>query len=120
VNFNVTCIRDVGHVHTRRVEAARLRLDIQFLSARCEHLLWAWLVDAQVDGGDIHMQQRKDEIAAKRARLAELKKQRELRQQDFGASRQSVGTQDEVTLLISPDFVSTDCLRIDCHEVSHP
>jgi dynein intermediate chain len=41
------------------------------------------------------MQQRKDEILAKRAKLAELKKQRELRQKEF-TSRTSVGDASEV------------------------
>lgn len=36
-------------------------------------------------------QARKDEIQAKKARLAELKKQRELRQKEFSSNRQSVG-----------------------------
>ncbi|KAJ5312310.1 hypothetical protein PENANT_c011G00790 [Penicillium antarcticum] len=44
------------------------------------------------------MQQRKDEILAKRAKLAELKKQRELRQKEF-TSRTSVGDASEI---ISP------------------
>ena len=39
------------------------------------------------------MQQRKDEILAKRAKLAELKKQRELRQKEF-TSRTSVDTSE--------------------------
>ncbi|CAG8196613.1 unnamed protein product [Penicillium salamii] len=41
------------------------------------------------------MQQRKDEILAKRAKLAELKKQRELRQKEF-TSRTSVGDASEI------------------------
>ena len=41
------------------------------------------------------MQQRKDEILAKRAKLAELKKQRELRQKEF-TNRTSVGDASEV------------------------
>ncbi|KAI9819491.1 MAG: hypothetical protein M1827_006939 [Pycnora praestabilis] len=45
------------------------------------------------------MQQRKDEILAKKAKLAELKRQRELRQKEFSASRQSTGDASE---LISP------------------
>jgi len=36
------------------------------------------------------MQQRKDEILAKKAKLADLKRQRELRQQEFSASRQTI------------------------------
>jgi len=38
------------------------------------------------------MQQRRDEIQAKKAKLAELKRQRELRQQEFSASRQSLSS----------------------------
>lgn len=42
------------------------------------------------------MQQRKDEILAKKAKLAELKRQRELRARDVSSSRQSVGSPSEV------------------------
>lgn len=42
------------------------------------------------------MQQRKNEILAKRAKLAELKKQRELRQKEFTNTRNSVGDASEV------------------------
>jgi dynein intermediate chain, cytosolic len=42
------------------------------------------------------MQQRKDEILAKKAKLAELKRQRELRQREFSANRQSLGDASEV------------------------
>ncbi|KAI9654999.1 MAG: hypothetical protein M1829_000717 [Trizodia sp. TS-e1964] len=45
------------------------------------------------------MQQRKDEILAKKAKLAELIRQRELREKEFSASRQSIGDASE---LISP------------------
>ncbi len=37
------------------------------------------------------MQSRKDEILAKKAKLAELKRQKELRQQEFSAIRESPG-----------------------------
>ena len=37
------------------------------------------------------MQARKDEILAKKAKLAELKRQRELRQKEFNQSRASIG-----------------------------
>lgn len=37
------------------------------------------------------MQQRRDEILAKKAKLAELKRQRELRAKDSSSSRQSLG-----------------------------
>ena len=43
------------------------------------------------------MQQRKNEILAKRAKLAELKKQRELRQKEFTNTRNSVGDVSEVS-----------------------
>jgi dynein intermediate chain len=36
------------------------------------------------------LQSRKDEILAKKAKLAELKKQRELRQKEFTSNRQSL------------------------------
>ncbi|KAJ5092170.1 hypothetical protein NUU61_007040 [Penicillium alfredii] len=42
------------------------------------------------------MQQRKNEILAKRAKLAELKKQRELRQKEFTNTRTSVGDASEI------------------------
>jgi len=42
------------------------------------------------------VQQRKNEILAKRAKLAELKKQRELRQKEFTNTRNSVGDASEV------------------------
>ncbi|PGH08289.1 hypothetical protein AJ80_07885 [Polytolypa hystricis UAMH7299] len=45
------------------------------------------------------MQQRKDEILAKRAKLAELKRQRELRQREFSQNRQSIG---EASDIVSP------------------
>jgi dynein intermediate chain len=38
------------------------------------------------------MQQRRDEILAKKAKLAELKRQRELRAKESSASRQSLGS----------------------------
>ncbi|KAJ5392264.1 hypothetical protein N7509_007754 [Penicillium cosmopolitanum] len=42
------------------------------------------------------MQQRKNEILAKRAKLAELKKQRDLRQREFTTNRNSVGDASEI------------------------
>lgn len=42
------------------------------------------------------MQQRKEEILAKRAKLAELKRQRELRQQEFTQTRANSGDASEV------------------------
>lgn len=43
------------------------------------------------------MQARKDEILAKKAKLAELKRQRELRQREFNQNRVSIGDASEVT-----------------------
>ena len=51
------------------------------------------------------MQQRKEEILAKRAKLAELKKQRELltqRQRDFTAGRQSLDASEVAFSLPNP------------------
>ncbi|TVY78350.1 Cytoplasmic dynein 1 intermediate chain [Lachnellula suecica] len=42
------------------------------------------------------MQQRRDEILAKKAKLAELKRQRELRARDVSASRQSIGSPSDI------------------------
>lgn len=42
------------------------------------------------------MQQRKDEILAKKAKLAELKRQRELRQKEFNQNRHSIGDSSDV------------------------
>jgi dynein intermediate chain len=42
------------------------------------------------------MQQRRDEILAKKARLAELKRQREQRAREVSASRQSIGSAVDV------------------------
>ena len=42
------------------------------------------------------LQARKEEILAKKAQLAELKRQRELRQKEFSSHRQSVGEGTEV------------------------
>lgn len=48
------------------------------------------------------MQQRRDEILAKKAKLAELKRQRELRASQTSAGRQSMGSPGEVRLQASP------------------
>lgn len=45
------------------------------------------------------MQTRKDEILAKKAKLAELKRQREQRQREFSSTRQSIGEPSEVRLM---------------------
>jgi dynein intermediate chain len=42
------------------------------------------------------MQQRRDEILAKKAKLAELKRQREIRTREVSASRQSIGSSSDV------------------------
>lgn len=44
------------------------------------------------------VQARKDEILAKKAKLAELKRQRELRQKEFSNNRQSLGSVEEVSM----------------------
>jgi hypothetical protein len=44
------------------------------------------------------MQQRRDEILAKKAKLAELKRQRELRTREISSSRQSVGSSSDVNI----------------------
>ncbi|KAF2146578.1 uncharacterized protein K452DRAFT_323718 [Aplosporella prunicola CBS 121167] len=54
------------------------------------------------------MQQRRDEILAKKAKLAELKRQRELRQREFTASRQSTSEGSE---LVSPTPSRADSRR---------
>lgn len=46
------------------------------------------------------MQARKDEILAKKAKLAELKRQRELRQKEFSQNRASIGDASEVNKLV--------------------
>lgn len=46
------------------------------------------------------LQSRKEELLAKKARLAELKRQRELRQEQFAHGRQSIG--GEVCTYTSP------------------
>jgi len=48
---------------------------------------------------------RKEEILAKKAKLAELKRQRELRQKDFSSHRSSVGDATEVGFLSYSYFV---------------
>lgn len=44
------------------------------------------------------MQQRKDEILAKKAKLAELKRQREIRAKEATSSRNSIGGPSEVEI----------------------
>ena len=51
------------------------------------------------------MSSRKDELLAKKARLAELRRQRELRQEQYTSSRQSIG---EVSSRSSQTLARTD------------
>lgn len=52
------------------------------------------------------MQQRRDEILAKKAKLAELKKQRELRQSQASAGRVSLGGASDVGAVnIAPNYI---------------
>ncbi|KAH0545034.1 hypothetical protein FGG08_000805 [Glutinoglossum americanum] len=62
------------------------------------------------------MQQRKDEILAKKAKLAELKRQRELRQREFSANRQSLGDASEVNENFPPPSIAATNL----HQVVSP
>lgn len=48
------------------------------------------------------MQQRRDEILAKKAKLAELKRQRELRASQATASRQGTGSPGDVGVISLP------------------
>ena len=51
------------------------------------------------------MQQRRDEILAKKAKLAELKRQRELRAREVSVSRQSIGSgSDVIKLTLIPEL----------------
>lgn len=45
---------------------------------------------------DATLKQRRNEIQEKKAKLAELKRQRELRQREFIATRQSIGESSDV------------------------
>lgn len=58
-------------------------------------------------------QQRKAEILAKKAKLAELKRQRELRQKEFSQSRASTGDASEVST-VAPVSVYGLNIRTDC------
>lgn len=51
------------------------------------------------------MQQRRDEILAKKAKLAELKRQREMRQKEFTASRQSMSDASDVRSTRPPNLL---------------
>lgn len=53
------------------------------------------------------LQSRKDEILAKKAKLAELKRQRELRQKEFTSNRQSLDA-GEVSIIRRCDRTETD------------
>lgn len=56
------------------------------------------------------MQQRKAEILAKRAKLAELKRQRELRQHEFGQTRATSGDASEVWNTVMGDGAHCLCM----------
>lgn len=56
------------------------------------------------------MQQRKNEILAKRAKLAELKKQREIREKEFTNTRNSVGDASEVFIPHRQSYIFKDML----------
>lgn len=51
------------------------------------------------------LQSRKDEILAKKAKLAELKKQRELRQKEFTANRQSISVGEASEVCHAPRYL---------------
>lgn len=61
-------------------------------------------------GDSSTMQQRREEILAKKAKLAELKRQRELRQKEFTAHRQSIGDASEVCPLNPLNVPTADTL----------
>lgn len=65
------------------------------------------------------MQQRKAEILAKRAKLAELKRQRELRQQEFSQSRANSGDASEVGDILQhyQYFTGEPCLFNSPHQL---
>lgn len=65
------------------------------------------------------MQQRKDEILAKRAKLAELKKQRELRQKEFSHTRNSVGDASDVRSS-QVNTLRSSLIAIDCFASPKP
>lgn len=56
------------------------------------------------------MQQRRDEILAKKAKLAELKRQREMRQKEFTASRQSMSDASDVRPALRQNIPLLMCL----------
>lgn len=55
--------------------------------------------DGPIWSNMMQQQQRRDEILAKKAKLAELKRQRELRSKEISANRQSIGSSSDVSLL---------------------
>lgn len=70
------------------------------------------------------MQQRKAEILAKRAKLAELKRQRELRQKEFSQTRANTGDASEVQYRLNAlpgrVDVANSWLSVDCVACSQP
>ncbi|KAK2629447.1 hypothetical protein QTJ16_000267 [Diplocarpon rosae] len=58
------------------------------------------------------MQQRRDEILAKKAKLAELKRQRELRTREISTSRQSIGSPSDVHTLSRLPRAEVDGLQL--------
>lgn len=68
------------------------------------------------------MQQRKAEILAKRAKLSELKQQRELRQQEFSQTRANSGDASEVNPWVGPGWVLmlTGVASIGCISRAQP
>jgi hypothetical protein len=55
----------------------------------------------------LSVKQRQAEIQAKKEKLAELKRQRELRRKEFSSARQSIGDSSDVRRLCSSVFLST-------------
>lgn len=68
------------------------------------------------------MQQRKAEILAKRAKLSELKQQRELRQHEFSQTRANSGDASEVNAWVGLDwvFMLTGVASIGCFSRAQP
>lgn len=64
------------------------------------------------------IQQRKDEILAKKAKLAELKRQRELRAREFSATRQSLG--GEGSDVRTPYYPDSRVHKLTCPVADRP
>lgn len=77
--------------------AMRTRLPLPVNKGRTDHNYSCETPSSHLSPSPImSMQQRKNEILAKRAKLSELKRQRELRQQEFTHSRTSTAEASEV------------------------